>query len=305
MEKFKENDSRINVIHQTNQGPLIARQIGISVAVGHYILFLDSDDYYDNNLLVTVSKYSKNNYDIILFRWHYRTKNNLCRDSKTLFAHEMVFTNENMKILYMQLLKTNDINSLCVKAVKRSLFSCQFNIDEYHGIKNGEDLLQTIPLFMNAKSIIYLDIPLYNYVKNEDGITHNFSASYFQSMKLISKVLEENLCECGIDSKGNRSIIDKRFLLSVVNGMPKPDQIKKIGLKKAKYYLCKIACDEMFRRKYEMCRINGFRIFDHIQLFMLYHKHYYGVIAFGKLRTLISRIKQKFIVSLIRQTKII
>lgn len=42
---FAENDSRINVIHKPNGGVSSARNIGIEVATGDYICFVDSDDW--------------------------------------------------------------------------------------------------------------------------------------------------------------------------------------------------------------------------------------------------------------------
>lgn len=41
---FQKKDSRIKVIHQTNQGVSAARNAGLAVAVGDYIGFVDSDD---------------------------------------------------------------------------------------------------------------------------------------------------------------------------------------------------------------------------------------------------------------------
>lgn len=39
-ERYKEKDERIIVIHQINQGPSVARNIGIKKAIGKYIVFV-------------------------------------------------------------------------------------------------------------------------------------------------------------------------------------------------------------------------------------------------------------------------
>src|SRR5690606_18531829 len=43
-EKFSENDSRIKILSQRNSGVSAARNLGISIAQGDYIGFVDSDD---------------------------------------------------------------------------------------------------------------------------------------------------------------------------------------------------------------------------------------------------------------------
>ena len=44
-DKYAQSDSRIKVIHKKNSGVSSARNLGISVARGTYIWFVDSDDY--------------------------------------------------------------------------------------------------------------------------------------------------------------------------------------------------------------------------------------------------------------------
>lgn len=45
---FARQDSRIKVIHKINGGLSSARNAGIKIATGDYLLFLDSDDYWDS-----------------------------------------------------------------------------------------------------------------------------------------------------------------------------------------------------------------------------------------------------------------
>ena len=48
---FAEKDSRITVIHQQNGGQAKARNTGIDVSKGEFLLFVDSDDYIDQQML--------------------------------------------------------------------------------------------------------------------------------------------------------------------------------------------------------------------------------------------------------------
>jgi len=53
-DEYKLKDNRIQVIHQNNQGLSVARNVGIDLAKGKYITFIDSDDYIDKKYLETL-----------------------------------------------------------------------------------------------------------------------------------------------------------------------------------------------------------------------------------------------------------
>lgn len=46
LQKYKDNDSRIQIITQNNQGVSAARNAGMDLATGKYIIFWDPDDYF-------------------------------------------------------------------------------------------------------------------------------------------------------------------------------------------------------------------------------------------------------------------
>ncbi len=48
---FEETDNRIKVIKQKNRGAGVARNIGLGIATGEYIMFLDSDDRFEPTLV--------------------------------------------------------------------------------------------------------------------------------------------------------------------------------------------------------------------------------------------------------------
>ena len=63
-EKYREQDKRIKVIHQNNKGQAAARNIGVKLAKGKWVHFVDSDDCIHPQmleiLLNMVKKYSAN-----------------------------------------------------------------------------------------------------------------------------------------------------------------------------------------------------------------------------------------------------
>lgn len=58
-DEYVKQDERIKVIHKKNEGLGLSRNIGINIAQGEYLAFIDSDDYIDKNAYEQMYKKSK------------------------------------------------------------------------------------------------------------------------------------------------------------------------------------------------------------------------------------------------------
>lgn len=66
---YASSESNVSVIHQANQGLSVARNVGLSVARGKYVLFVDSDDFLQQNVFrVLVASMEDSDLDILRFR---------------------------------------------------------------------------------------------------------------------------------------------------------------------------------------------------------------------------------------------
>ena len=69
LNRYANQDARVQVIRQENAGPGAARNVGLSAAVGEYVMFLDSDDWFEPELLQRLYQAAREkNADITMCR---------------------------------------------------------------------------------------------------------------------------------------------------------------------------------------------------------------------------------------------
>lgn len=157
------NDSRVIVEKQKNQGVSVARNNGIKMACGDYIVFVDSDDYYEVNAVQKIMDYLTNEKkvcDLVLFQ-SYLIKNN-----KKIVFHGtksyIPFIRNDKKEVLVGLFEHNMFNSPFDKIYKKSIID-KFQICFPIGIKMGEDRMFNINYIMHCNDVSFLKQIIYNY----------------------------------------------------------------------------------------------------------------------------------------------
>lgn len=162
-EKYGENE-KINIIHQKNGGLSNARNSGIKVADGEYLIFIDSDDYWnDKNALEKIKKYiDKYSNDIVVI-------------GNTKFYENKEQTYEKNKINYANqgieyLIKTNYFKACAWDKIVKSELIKKTNNYFPEGLFS-EDIIWCANLLKNTKNIGCLEENFYMYRQREGSIT--------------------------------------------------------------------------------------------------------------------------------------
>lgn len=177
LQEYAKEDSRIRVLQQKNSGQFYARQKGIEAAEGEYILFLDSDDELTQDSLQVLDKaIGKKDPDMVLYTGKMR-KDGLDTQRRIGWISS---EEQEVSVLWLrqQLISSNNMNSLWLKAIRRSLFSGdKTDYSCFMGKSYGEDKVRLLYPLSVAKSIFYIPNQLYLYNYRMESTMHRISLS--------------------------------------------------------------------------------------------------------------------------------
>ena len=121
-DEYAQKDDRVRVIHKQNEGLMMTRRRGFKEAKGDYFICVDSDDYIAPNLLESVVKaIDRYEPDMVMYNFQYFSDSGEVFPSRLRIENETVFSAENKEKVYAYRLLTDDINSLCMKALNREI----------------------------------------------------------------------------------------------------------------------------------------------------------------------------------------
>lgn len=172
-------DKRVKVIHKNNEGVSSARNEGLRHANGDYILFLDSDDEFENTMLEEMFKIvEKFDYDLVICgisNLYYNEMNKLSRIENIIEKQKFVKGNYKILETFINLLKHNKlINGPVGKLYKKNIIKNN-NIYFRSDVHLGEDILFNIAYCTYIDNIYFLDKPLYKvYLENKDSLSSRF-----------------------------------------------------------------------------------------------------------------------------------
>ena len=237
-------DERFHVYHKENSGLLLTRRYSVKKAKGDYFLFLDSDDFWDPDLLETIDRaICEHNPDMVLFRYRKVSEDGTpLKEMVNVLPDGSVYTDENKPELLRKVVESSELNNMWSKCVRRTIVDIDRDYSEF-GDKRGEDILQSIHLFINAERILYINDVLYNYRMSQSGRARNFKEKYVYDTETVRKEILRQLDEYGISD----DILDA-FLVRYCN-------IQMIFIAHAIYQLNKPRFKKLLRDMREMTLI--------------------------------------------------
>lgn len=187
-----------------HSGTSLAKGLGMKESKGEYIIFVDSDDYIEADMLADMYDAAKKSDADIVCTPYYEEKGKLIK--KISYAKYPASLNE-MPIDTLHF-------ALCNKLIRRSMIEDN-GLYPFEEIDCWEDLGVMARLMTFNPKIIYLDRAYYHYVQNSSSITHGKKEKILSDHIMMAVKLTEWLGRRGLSEKYAEFINYLKFIAKV------------------------------------------------------------------------------------------
>ena len=193
------------VINQENQGLSMARNNGVKEASGDYLIFLDSDDYIEKDLLEEINNSLSNNPDLV----RYQIKE-VFDNKDNINYEETPFDNKNGVEAFKLITNYHFVENAWAYAIKR-----EFYLKEKFSFKKGtyhEDF-GLIPLvIIKSKIVNSINYVGYCYYQRDGSIMN--SSDYSKTKKKVKDFYNHYLY---LTKEINKTKLDKTYFMSFIS----------------------------------------------------------------------------------------
>lgn len=175
-DEYAAKDERIRVSHKENGGVSSARNKGLEVAKGDYLMFLDSDDALNKDTCALLINYQNEICaDCVIFGSKQESGTLWIPEEEKIYESLNVFKRDFEKLLLSELL-----SPVWNKLYRRKLIRSYFPAD----MSFGEDLVFCLNYLRQCEKICFMPWPLYLHNNlNEQSITHTFRKSQIRDIE--------------------------------------------------------------------------------------------------------------------------
>jgi glycosyltransferase involved in cell wall biosynthesis len=200
---FAAKDKRFFVFLQENAGSGSARNNGIEHATGDFIIFVDPDDWIDEDYVEKLLSFQhKGNYDIVA-----------CGENTVLFSkdgkikHQYSQKIDSFHIIGKEQLYENHSKLFCLGVINpphcKLYKACIIRNSgvRFPNLRRSQDIVFNYQLYNHINSIYVADYTGYNYRIVNKQRTLRLKNDYYKTIGLIYNDLKALYCEWGIPFK--------------------------------------------------------------------------------------------------------
>lgn len=215
IEHYAVIEDRITLLHQPNSGVSSARNLGLSLAKGKYILFVDSDDELETKALEIIKEKAQSDPDAVWFGFlkrksgrnnHSAFKGRVYRDASSAAADSI-----RGKILFI---------SACTIAYRLSVIK-ENHILFRENLSFGEDRMFNHDFLSVCKEIVCIPdrLYIYNDIRKNSG-SHSFISGFVKKLLTLNNETAKTMIRLSKETsqEENEAFENKAISTSILQG---------------------------------------------------------------------------------------
>ncbi len=203
------DDPRISIYEKPNGGLSDARNYGLERANGEYILFVDSDDWIEPNLLEsTLNFFDEDEVNIVVFGYILDNEDlqKKLLSSKKIICEDLVL-NRGEDDFYFDENMINILGYAWNKIYRAKFLKDHFIFFE-KGVSLVEDILFNSKVYEKTNRLIFLNAPLYHYIdRPSESLIKTFHKNSFELYLKKANAIEAFLNSWRISEKKKKIVL--------------------------------------------------------------------------------------------------
>lgn len=193
---FSENHENIHYYFQENKGVSSARNLGIEKSNAEWMIFLDADDYWDDNYLQKIFECTKSNCDIVITGITKILENR--NKIKILFDKIGFFSIDDLLVDFMSVQLNSGIYGFVSNKIIKTSIVKKNQLKFNNRIKLCEDLDFFTRYFLNCNTVFITTESgnFYNYIDKKNEVDYISLIKVFYNVKEMLIVKKAMSFEC-------------------------------------------------------------------------------------------------------------
>lgn len=281
-DELAETDERISVIHLPENGGLSnARNQGLAIAKGEYVLFLDSDDEFDDSLLsAAYEAIEKNPAEVTVYglvEEYFDADGKLVSKKEVKADRDYFFDNQHDLRKFVISLEKNTLYGYAWNKVYRTDYIKQINA-QFKKITLIEDIDFNVSVFQNITNLNVLSNTPYRYKKrNNTSLTNKFVKDYFDLQRQRIKLVLDQYKSWDLCDENVKIILAQIYTRYIISALQRNcEKASQLNRKARKIWLKDLYSDEIWIElspylpaSFSMLGIMGWLLTHHMTEFVL------------------------------------